>query len=182
MSQSIDYIIYGVQAQKDWSDWLVPILSAVPAFIALWFTFRQNSLSKKHNKLMVKPHLDDLTHEDIHSFQYKYSIVNNGIGPAIIVDIKVTVDGALIDSKKDLPDIVKILFPNMTDEQFGHHSIAVGSYLSPGKNISMLTINCASKAILMEVKYGIRNRARLVIVYESVYGDKQIFQSHEPEF
>ncbi|QXH99161.1 hypothetical protein HV782_021765 [Pseudomonas monsensis] len=181
MSQSIDYIFYGIQAQKDWSDWFIPIMSAVPAFIALWFTYRQNSLTKKHNRLMVKPHLDDLTHEDIHGFQYKYSIVNNGVGPAIIADVKVTIDGAVIDSKKDLPDIVRVLFPDIADEQFGHHSIAVGSYLSPGKDISVLTINCASKAILLEVKNGIRDRARLVINYESVYGDKLVFRSHPSE-
>lgn len=179
MSQSIDYVIYGIQAQKDWSDWLVPIISAVPAFIALWFTFKQNGLSKKHNRLMVKPHLDDLVHEDIHKFQYRYSILNNGIGPAVIVDIKISIDGVLIDSEIDLPGILKIVFPDMVDEQFGHESIAVGSYLSPGKKISMLTINCASKEILLEVKEELYSRARLVVVYQSVYGDKQVFQSHQ---
>ncbi|HEF4758623.1 TPA: hypothetical protein SAN82_001027 [Pseudomonas putida] len=178
MSQSVDYIIYGVQAQKDWTDWLAVAMSAIPAFVALWFTFRQNSLTKKHNKLMVKPHLDDLVREDVHSLQYEYSITNNGIGPAIVVDIKIFVDGLLVDSEKTLPEIIMMLFPEIKDDQFGHHSIAVGSYLTPEKDISIVIINCASKEILLRVKETVGSRAKLIITYESIYGDRQVFQSH----
>jgi hypothetical protein len=181
VSQSVDYIIYGVQAQKDWTDWLAVAMSAIPAFIALWFTFRQNNLTKKHNKLMVKPHLDDLVHEDVHTFQYEYSITNNGIGPAIIVGIQIFVDGSLIGSEKTLPEIIKMLLPEIKDEQFGHHSISVGSYLTPEKHISVVIINCASKEVLLGVKEVIGSRAKLIITYESIYGDRQVFQSHSSE-
>ncbi|WP_346829447.1 hypothetical protein ABDX87_20050 [Pseudomonas abietaniphila] len=179
MSQTIEYVIYGVQAEKDWKDWVTLALTAMPAFIALWFTWSQNNATKKHNRLSVTPHLDSMTHTTLleNSYIYKYSITNNGVGPAILVEAKITIDGVEIDTDETLPDAVRKLLAGIRDDQFSHQSVAIGSFISPGTTIEIVSITCASKEILEQVKNKARLRAHIFLRYKSIYGEEKTFDS-----
>lgn len=179
MSTAVEYVIYGVQAEKDLTDWLGLALTSIPAFIALWFTWSQNNATRTHNKLSVTPHLDSMTHTTMldDAFTYKYSITNNGVGPAILKEATFTVDGVEIDTDETIPDVVRALLPGIKDDQFSHQSVAIGSFISAGTTIDIVTIPCGSKNVLEEVKMKAKNRANILLHYESIYGEKKTFNS-----
>ncbi|MCP4597836.1 MAG: hypothetical protein GY843_15290 [Neptuniibacter sp.] len=82
--------------------WLGDNMASIIAVCAMGITFWQGWLSKKHNKLSVKPHLTiNSYYNDRAEFQIVINLDSNGIGPAEIESHEI-----LLDNKKlDISDV-----------------------------------------------------------------------------
>ena len=91
------------------------ISSVVIASCALIFSIRQFSLARKHNRLSFRPHLGTWMNRDADKGFYQVELLNNGLGPAVIVEFVVKVDGKRIpgEGTEPIEKALKILFPNL---------------------------------------------------------------------
>jgi len=98
----------------DWSV-ITGISSAVIALCALGLSIWQGCLARTHNRLSVRPHLTTWTHSDADKGFYVVELINNGIGPAIIEEFTVKVDGGLVsgDRSEAIENALKIALPNL---------------------------------------------------------------------
>lgn len=183
MTQTVEYIIYGIpQSQKfleAYTDVLTLItasMSVLIACVALIATHRQNKKNDLHNRLMVTPNLSDATHVDIEGCTYEYKIHNKGIGPAIIIDAEIYVDGEAIETKDPLVDAIEMILKG-TSLSYGHQSIALGAYILPNEVIDILSVATDETNTPMTVHAEVQRRARLTIKYKSIYGDTYAFDS-----
>lgn len=150
------------------------IASAVIALCALALTLRQAIVARRHNKLSVTPHLTTWSHSDEGNNRYQIDLLNNGIGPARIKSFSIQVDGQVINGEGTEPieKALKILFP-----RYSYHSyqayVANGYMMSEKENRPLVIIQFFGSQVPKseEVDHATR-RARLIIDYESIYGDK----------
>src|SRR5687767_14553435 len=82
---------------------------AICAFIA---TFWQAYLSRKHNRLSVKPQLEISSGFNFNDQEYYINILNNGLGTALITKIQLVIDGEEIDTQisEAFDEVVSELF------------------------------------------------------------------------
>lgn len=192
----IDYIFYGFPTETDWKSWLPPILSAAAAIgsaiaaavsvhlsrRAIDFSAKQTQLLEIHNKLSVRPYLDSLTLISSTNNSFTYQITNDGIGPAIVKDVEFFHEDVKITSPEPLTTTIELILstgPNKTHlhYEYGHHTISIGSYISPREAIDIITI----PSVRMETCRGLVNRIsknfHILISYESIYGEPFVFDS-----
>ncbi len=74
------------------------IASIFIAIIALFFSVWQGLQTRKHNKLSVRPLLKFYPRQsdDSQNGHYRLALVNCGIGPAVIKNVKLLFDGVLV--------------------------------------------------------------------------------------
>ncbi len=92
--------------------WFSNNTSNVIAICALGATFWQAYLSRRHNRLSVKPHIEISTGFNFNQQEYFINILNNGIGPALITRIQLFVDGNEVNAQKSevFSDVISTLF------------------------------------------------------------------------
>lgn len=126
---------------------------------------------------MVKPHLDGLVEIDLATGTYRYQITNNGIGPAIIIDTDVYLDGSLIKSENPLDHAIAAISKNLLRAYPNIRTIASGSYISAAETIVVFEVQSDDPKLL---ERELRKRVRLVGRYESIYGERFFFDSNPP--
>ncbi len=185
MDQVINYVIWMTSTPADWWESVVDISTAtaalasvVIAVIALCHTRSQAAATQKHNRLMVRPHLDDMTYTDEASGQLRYEITNNGIGPAIVTAAAIYMDGEQVSAEDPVEMAGQLFLTGMPHLGWGHETVAIGAYISPGQRIELLTINTEPRFPPTEMRKALRARARLTLEYESIYGELFTFDSH----
>jgi hypothetical protein len=183
MTQAVEYIIYGIpqpekflEAYTDILTLITASMSVLIACIALIVAHRQNKKNDLHNRLMVTPSLSDDTHVDIEGCTYEYKIHNKGIGPAIIIDAAIYVDGEAIETKDPLVDAIEMILKG-TNLRYGHQSIALGTYILPNEVIDVLSVATDEANTPMVIHAEVQRRAKLKIKYKSIYGDTYAFDS-----
>lgn len=150
------------------------VASAVIALCALFLTLWQTVVSRCHNKLSVTPHLMTWTHSDEGTNHYQIDLLNNGIGPALIKSFLIQVDNQTINGEGTEPieKALKILFPH-----YSYHShqayVSDGYMMSEKERRPLVIIQFFGDTLPKseEVKHAIK-RTRLIIDYESIYGDQ----------
>ena len=153
--------------------------SAVIAVCALGFTVWQAAITRRHNKLSVTPHLTTWTQSEQATGRYSVEILNNGIGPALIKSFSVQVDGQPIggEGSEPIEKALKVLFP-----QYSFHSsqvyMARGYMMSPKEARSLVTVQFFGERFpgQEEVDHAMK-RTRLLIEYESIYGEKRLLDT-----
>ena len=115
-----DFLIALVE-KLDWQV-LVGISTTIIALCALLFTIWQGIQVRKHNRLSCRPHLTTWTHSEEEKGQYSVELINNGLGPALIEQFLVKVDGKVVPGEGTEPveKALEILFPNFHYKS--HHS------------------------------------------------------------
>ncbi|MGA2914435.1 MAG: hypothetical protein ABSE89_00185 [Sedimentisphaerales bacterium] len=97
-------------------DWpvIIGISSSIIALCALVFTIWQGFQVRKHNKLSYRPHLTTWTTRNADNGFYSVELMNNGLGPALIENFVLKVDGEIIPGVGTEPveKALKILLPN----------------------------------------------------------------------
>lgn len=152
-------------------------VSTTIAALAMLATLGQWHIQRKHNRLMARPKLDGQTLINWDLGQVCFSVTNNGAGPAIIKEISISIDGEKMQSDDPLIEAVKTLFPTILENAYGHHSVAVGSYIRPSQTISILTITSASQEAREEIVLRVKERAVLLAKYESIYEESFDYDS-----
>lgn len=148
--------------------------SAIIALCALGLTVWQAKIARHHNRLSVTPHLTTWSHRDVTNNRYSIELLNNGIGPALIESFSIHVDGQLIsgDGLELIEKALKILFPQY--QYASWQSFVAKGYMMAEKEVrNLVTIAFQGDQIPTPVEVDhTTKRARLLIRYKSIYGDK----------
>ena len=179
-----DYVVYVVTAEAGWWSEVSTLLTALAAFasvfvacIALRFSARQIKMHELHNRRMATPHLSAWNSTDVKTRSYCYTLENNGLGPAIIREVSLWVDGQQLQGEG--PDLLeaasKMLLGDIPYEQRAELFI-VGEFIPPGKKFITTTVMLASHepATIMAIA---KARLRLLIRYDSILGDSFVYDS-----
>jgi len=164
---------------------LAPLLSAIAALasviiacVAVWFSHKQMNMHEQHNRLMATPHLSGWNHVEDATGTYIFTLENNGLGPAIVREISLWVDGVLQEGAgTDLVDAaVQQLFSAEAPSDYGAEMFTVGEFIAVGKKFNILTVRFKDKGP-DTVRAYVAEKAKLQIRYDSILGDSYFFDS-----
>lgn len=157
----------------DWSV-ITGISSAVIALCALGLSIWQGCLARTHNRLSVRPHLTTWTHSDAEKGFYAVELINNGIGPAVIEEFTVKVDGMPIygDRTEVIEKTLKIVLPNLPYRSQQSY-LANGYVMAPKERCTIFAVQFTGQPLpSKEFAQHAMNRGDLEISYKSFYGEK----------
>lgn len=179
-----DYVVYVVTAQEGWLSEVSTLLTALAAFasvfiacIAVRFSARQIKMHEQHNRRMATPHLSAWNSTDVKAKSYCFTLENNGLGPAIIREVSLWVDGERLQGEG--PDLLEAassrLLGDIPHEQHAELFI-VGEFIPPGKKFNTTTVLLENQepAAIMAIA---KDRLRLLIRYDSILGDAFVYDS-----
>ena len=154
-------------------DWQVitAISSTVIALCALGFSVWQAAQARKHNRLSFRPHLTTWTHRNPEKGFYAVELINNGLGPAVIEEFLLKVDGKRIsgDGAESIEKALKIVFPNLSYQS--HQSyVAKGYSMVPKERCTVVAVQfLAPQLPSPEFVEHAFDRSDLKISYKSFY-------------
>jgi hypothetical protein len=148
------------------------IATVVIAVTAVAFGICQSLAARKHNRLSVRPLLVTEVNCDPTMRGFGVSVANKGVGPAIVTDFRVLVDGQ--DETASLPNLwqqaLRTLDLNYSFLQ--HFSLQKGAAISPGECLPLITAepNEIDEEMRLHMKK-LLPRIGCVISYKSVYNE-----------
>jgi hypothetical protein len=175
----MEYLIYILPLEPSGADpWTIgtAIASAVIALTAVVFSWMQSRKTDLHNRLMVTPHISSTTLVNNDESSMILCLENNGIGPAIIKDFSIHVDGNLVTGEDEVKLSLALLLMNQSIIKWGHESLTRDSFLPAGSKIELASI-ISEDITPDEIINLLDPRYRLQITYHSIYGDKHTFDS-----
>lgn len=163
------------------------LVSISIASIALLYTAYQVALQRSHNRLTVRPHLDSTYHNNDYDRIYAFEITNNGIGPAVLTHAELYYKGELISDDDPVNEAMTRIQNDIKwfgKDSWGHHRLAMGSYISPGEAIKIIEVSFyveASARPATDFNEYLGENVLLKIWYSSIYGDEYVFISNDPK-
>lgn len=159
-------------------DWVGDNVAAIIAVCALGFTAYQTYTTRRHNRLMVRPKLDLIGNRVLGSDRGKISlsIMNNGLGPAIIEAFDVTVDGKAIDLR--VPSQVEAAIASLfgPKRNFTIGTFAVGAAIRKDESRLVLEVEFPARdQIEYDAIESQLQRITVVISYKSLYDNVYSF-------
>lgn len=159
------------------------ISSVVIALCALSLSIWQGMATRKHNRLSFRPHLTTWANSNAEKGFYSVELINNGIGPAVIEDFSIKVDGKQVSGEgaELVEKALKIALPNLQ-----YHSqqsyLAKGYSMAPKERCTVLAVQFMGKPLpSREVIEHALNKGELEICYKSFYDETFRFSTHEDE-
>ena len=168
----------------DWLDkpeMIIAMASAAIAMLTAIFVAYQAYLSRRHNRVSVRPLLSlrrNQYRSDADSvLNMEYTLENNGLGPAIIIDYEIFFEKNLIGSNKNVDDakksMVKIIREHFPRIEFQYAIIARNFVINNGSYRELLSLR-------PEFGHGFKKRDymefvekfRFNINYTSIYGER----------
>ena len=155
------------------------ISSSVIALCALAITLWQAYVTREHNKLSVKPYITTWSHnQNQHGF-YSVDILNNGVGSALIKRFQIFVDGHEIKGQalELVEKALGILFSNYAYSSYKAY-LSEGYMMAPKENRNLVKIQFLGPNFPspLEIEHATK-RVRILIEYESIYKEKQTYDS-----
>ena len=155
------------------------ITSSIIALCALAITLWQAHVTRQHNKLSVKPYITTWSHNENQQGFYAVDILNNGIGPALIRKFQIFVDGHEIkgQSLELIEKALGVLFPNYTYNSYKAY-LSEGYMMAPKENRNLVKIQFLGSNFPspVEIEHATK-RVKILIEYESIYKEKQTYDS-----
>lgn len=145
-------------------------LAAAAFFITIW----QSWMTRKHNQNSVKPLLSFEIHYMRTNTGFGIYINNNGLGPAIVIEFKINIDG------KDIELLTNNPWYNVTTRlDFNYSFIQMGFYdkdtvIAAGGRSFLLTVDSNINEDQEEHFKRILRRIGMEIHYKSIYGIKDV--------
>ena len=177
----MSYVFYGIAAENSALTVWAPITTAfVSLFVAIWalvFSARQLRITDRNHRLMTIPHLDGLTAAYNSRREYSYSLRNTGIGPAIVVDVCILLNGEKLATSEPLTYAVNRLFPELNSVGFSTHTNHIGDYISPGEECKLITIINHPSLTPHRISEVIEQNLAITISYKSIYSEEFEFSS-----
>ncbi|SDF22103.1 hypothetical protein [Phytopseudomonas seleniipraecipitans] len=186
MHPVIDSVVYVIPAASSWLaemasafSAIAAMFSAITAAVAVWYTRKQIKSHERHNRLMATPHLSAWNHADIEPGLYQFSIENTGIGPAVVREISVSVGGEKIKGwSADLVELAVEKLFGATEHEASYEMFVINDVLPPGKKFTVLSIKIPGTTG-GDIQEFVTEQVSLMIKYESILGDKYVFDSEE---
>lgn len=150
---------------------VISISSAVIALCALGVSIWQGILTRQHQRKSVTP-LISLSHNALNYETIEICIQNNGLGPAIITNYAISINGkkTIINTEHDLYAFINnlglgkveavIFVPNK------------GSYIAVGNQIVLISIKLLESTVNHEELRELLFNCEPEIEYESIFGEK----------
>lgn len=153
------------------------------ALLALFIAFWSIKSSRKHNRISVRPLLYDSLQSDSVSLECSLSLINKGLGPAIIKERYYYVDGTPIEFHR----LLDIFETKPTEFGFYLHDIKAGSAISKDEVHNIVAVKWDSlkyklpeeKDLKLTITKDLEAFARVIsekvtvkVVYESGYGER----------
>lgn len=166
--------------QLDWQV-VTGISTTVIALCALALSIWQGIQTRRHNRLSFMPHLTTWSNRDAEKGFYRIELINNGIGPALIEEFLVKVDGKVISGQGTEPieKGLKIIFPNL-DYTSLHGYVAKNYSMAAKEKVTIVAIQFLKQPFpspeFVEHAY---NRVSLEIAYKSFYEEQFHFSTQE---
>jgi hypothetical protein len=164
----------------DWSV-ITGISTGVIALCALGLSIWQGILTRTHNRLSFRPHLTTWTHSDAEKGFYAVELINNGIGPAVIEEFSVKVDGKLVsgDGAEVIGKVLKIVLPNLPFKAQQSY-LAKGYSMAPKERCTIFAVQFLGQSLpSKEFAEQAINRGDLDISYKSFYNERFSFSTQE---
>lgn len=148
---------------------------------ALLLTINQAVMTRRHNKLTVRPHLTSFTDRILHPeitgvTQVKLTLSNNGVGPAVIRSYEPMLDGQPLDPTKFvalLATAKEVLPVSILDQECRFAFFRKGYVMAKDeeKCIALLAIvpTLDTDFALLEKA---EQRFHIRVTYESIYGER----------
>lgn len=156
---------------------ITAVASVVIAAVALGFTAWQMRLQRSHNQKMSLPYLSGWTHHGHDPELCVYTLENVGLGPAMVTAIRLEVDEQQIEGEgSDLIENAADLLLDGVSSERGWAMFTVGEMLPVGRKYEVLSVQPSHHAA-KDITARIKSRAHLVIHYESILGEKFVFDS-----
>jgi len=150
------------------------VASVIIVFLAFFTSVWQGIVARRHNRISVKPHLTTWTESKPEEGVYRIELINNGIGPAIIRQFEVKIDGNKVPGvgTQLIESGLKILFPNYTYESYQSY-VTDGYVMAKNENRELVRVKFVSdNQPTPDAVKKTFERADLLIEYESMYGEK----------
>ena len=151
---------------------MVAMLAALIALIAMGVTFWQTAISRNHNRLSVRPHLDFITTR-FFGKSVSVTLTNNGIGPAIVQSAYITLDNdeyRLLDCNMPEPIYNEIL---ATGLMFQFNFLGPNTLISSGGSVCLVTVNGdLNNPLIFNSAIAAIKRISFRFEYESMYEEK----------
>jgi hypothetical protein len=153
------------------------------ALCALFYTAFQAHTTRKHNRLSVTPYLTTFTHtlKTPQLVTLVNELMNNGLGPAVIKEYKIFLDGSQLDIKNS-DQAEKELEILLQGKEFNRMATVLnkGYYVPPGEKRIVLSISFpVNEKQKIEDFLATLERLSLSIEYESTYGQKFTYDSNK---
>jgi hypothetical protein len=149
--------------------------SNVIALSALGATFLQAYISRQHNKLSVKPHINLNFDNSSCGAEFNLYIQNNGVGPALITNFQVFIDEKKVeigDTEEAIETIARRLFPEFNCK-------LVKGVLNEKDMLAVNEKFTVFRFVFISPDYptfsnidDAKNRVKVNIKYESIYKEK----------
>lgn len=159
---------------------VISISSVVIAVCALFATIYQAHLSRRHNRLSVKPVLivcDRREDQDI-GCEFHFSIDNCGIGPAMVVDRYLLVDGVRFEASGRSGDTVAELMKHVFQKRYAYELREHGfpgrkSVFAVNESFTLARIRFpTANGLILDAISQELDRIVFVVDYESMYGER----------
>ncbi|EOV6281615.1 hypothetical protein ACOQ0N_001467 [Vibrio parahaemolyticus] len=155
----------------------IAICAAIISFVALGLGIYQSHLTRKHNKLSIRPILS-ISKVSSYDRGLSYTLLNNGLGPAIIKKFGVMIDDKLIESSDN---IIFSALEKIGVEHFdvGYFTLESGEAYNVGEELLLLGfVDKESNPDKYANLDKVMPRFKFYIEYECIYGDKFKLQSN----
>lgn len=157
------------------------VSSVAIAICALGYTIWQGKQAQFHNKLLFRPHLTSWSHQNPDKGIYSVELMNNGLGPALIENFFIKVDGEVITGTRteSIEKAIKLLFPN-TQYQSHQSYMGKGYSMAAKEKRTVLAIQFSKHTLQdEETVENAFKRAELIIEYKSFYEETFIYSSED---
>lgn len=172
MNNDIQYILINAAPETNWTDDIPAIASGIIALLALFATIYQSHLSRKHNRLSVRPHL--AVHSEENDNLFTITLRNDGLGPARIDALSIYKNHSKVDGSGEA--LIKNAFGSLDRcKIISIESINTPFMLPVGHNIQLVELQFTNAK--EPIDDYIERHLRLHTEYCSIYGERFEFDS-----
>jgi len=147
------------------------IIALAAVGLAVW----EGLENRIHNHLSVIPKIDAYRNRDMLAQNFELILASNGLGPAVVRNLQVYLDGTLIHDGTSAGELAwQAAYPvfrdlpvDVTDAYY-----MPGDFLVPGERYPLLRVERHADAPRIDHFGELTNRIDVVICYCSVYGDQ----------
>ncbi|MDP5138737.1 hypothetical protein ORJ04_22585 [Rheinheimera baltica] len=151
---------------------IIALSAVIIAALALLSTLWQGYLTRKHNKLSVKP----LLHLNLGTLNGLFiKLQSLGLGPALITKVVIISDGKRYEnpSKDPYPEILSYL--TTANYKYLFNMPVVGSSYLPGSEINLLSLECENFSFEQKKELeAFHEQLYFELHYTSFYGGKEL--------
>jgi hypothetical protein len=151
------------------SEVIVATAAIVVSIMTLFVYIFQAQVMMEQQHTSVWPHVEwSTTYSSDTDQEFYISVVNKGVGPAIVKDTKLMLDGTLYEHKEYRDFMADLIGQGRRDSLWIMYSVVDNRVLAPGEEVKIFHVKNWQSARIPEIDYG---RYTFTICYCSIYDD-----------